>query len=277
MKRLYSLLKKKNNSGSSMVTVIIVVAFMSILGTIALYISGANYNMKVYDAANKRSFYAAEEVVECLKTQLTLDVATATQRATKAAGATYVEVDSVAVREETYLKNFKSELKSIWSSHWDDKSGAVGAGINYSQAVTELFGGSVYTVSDVKQNGDKVTFRITINGEELFCEINELDSSFQYKSSIDFDSVTSYLVTSTKDPSKKVPASYELKNFNVTVTDSKGFTSVIRTSFKITPPALNWDSSKALTGEKTDASNPTGVISEADYSDSVMYYNWSKE
>jgi len=277
MKRLYSLLRKKSNSGSTMVTVIIVVAFMSILGTIALYISGANYKMKVVDNANKRSFYAAEEVVEILKTQLTLDVATATQHATKAAGATYVEVDSVAVREEEYLKNFKSELKSIWNAHWDDTSGAIGASIDYDQAVNDLFGGSVYPISDVNVDGKKLTFKIEINGEVLFCEINDMDESFTYKSAIDFDGVTTLLVPSTKDPSKNVPASYTLKDFNITVTDSKGFTSVIRTSFKITPPSLNWDNSKALTGEKTDASNPTGVISEADYSDSVMYYKWSKE
>lgn len=257
-----------------MVQVIIVVAFMSILGTIALYISGANYNMKVIDGANKRSFYAAEEVVEIFKAQLTVDVAAATQRATKAAGSTYVEEDNVAVREEKYLKNFKSEFEKIWNDHWDDKSGVLGADpINSNQAISELFGGSVYTVSPVTVSGNKWTFNITINGEVLKCEINDLSNSFAYKNSIDFASVTDLLVPSKVDLSKKIPASYELKDFNITVTDSHGFVSVIHTSFKITPPSLNWDSSTSLTGEDTVNS----IITEADYSDSVIYYMWSKE
>jgi len=276
MKRLINFIKKCNK-GSTMVTVIIVVAFMSILGTIALYISGQNYKMKVIDSSNKRSFYEAEEVVELLKTQLTVDVATAAQRATKAAGANYVEEDNVAIREEMYLKNFQTEFEKVWNYHFDDHSGVMGADpINSTQAINDLFGGSTYTITDVQVNGAEWSFKININGETLFCEINDMGDSFKYKSAL--EKPTSLLVPSKVDSSKNIPASYKINDFNITVTDSKGYVSVIKTTFEITPPSLNWDSSTSLKGEEADpTTNPLGIISKADYSDSVLYVNWCKE
>lgn len=272
MKKFLKLIRGKSNSGSSLVTAIVVVAFMSILGTIALYIAGENYKMKVIDSNNKKSFYEAEEVVEVLKTQITLDVMTAAQRATKAAGASYVEQDSVELREQNYLSNFQSEFESVWNSHWNDKSGIPGADpINKDQAIGELFCRSTYNVSAVTVDGNKCTFTMEINGETLKCEINDLAGSFQYKDSI--EAPVTLLEPSKIDPTRNTPSSYKIKDFNITVTNSRGYVSVINTSFQVTPPSLNWDSSTSLTG-----SDPAdgGIITKADYSDCVLYLNWSK-
>lgn len=273
MKKLIKLLKEKSNSGSTLVTAIVVVAFMSILGTIALYIAGENYKMKVIDASNKVSFYETEEVVEVLKSQITLDVMTAAQRATKAAGASYVEQDSVEMREQNYLANFKDEFEKIWNSHWNDKSGVPGADpINKNQAIGELFARSTYNVSTVTVDGNKCIFTMEINGETLKCEINDLGGTFLYKDALEVP--TTLLEQSKIDPSRNTPSSYKIKDFNITVTNSKGYVSVINTSFQITPPALNWDSSTSLTGSSTDDG---GIVTKADYSDCVLYMNWSKE
>lgn len=269
MSKLIRTLKRKSNSGSTLVTAIVVVAFMSILGTIALYIAGENYKMKVIDSSNKKSFYEAEEVVEVLKTQLTLDVATAAQRSTKVAGASYVEQNNVEVREENYLKRFATEFEDVWNSHWNDKSGIPGAEpINKDQAIGELFNRTEYSVSAVTVSGNKCSFTMVINGETLTCEINDLGGGFQYKDA--FEKPATLLVPSKVDPTRNTPAPYQIKNFNITVTNSKGYVSVISTSFQITPPALNWDRDSSLNGEK-------GIITEADYSDCVLYLNWSKE
>lgn len=265
MNKLKRLLKEKSNSGSSLVTAVVVVAFLSILGTIALYISGENYKMKVIDANNKRSFYEAEEVVEVLKTQLMLDVASAAQNSTKVSGATYVEKNSVEVREENYLKGFAKAFEDEWNSHWsgaNDEESKV-------KAIEELFNKDKYNVV-VKTpiTGNKCVFTMVINGEQLTCEINDLGGTFLYKDAL--EKPATLLVPSKVDPTRNTPSPYKINNFKITVTNSKGVVSVISTSFLITPPALNWDSSTTLMGEK-------GEVTEADYTDSVLYLYWSKE
>lgn len=266
MNKLIRLLKKKSNSGSSLVTAIVVVAFMSILGTIALYISGENYKMKVIDANNKKSFYEAEEVVEVFKTQLALDIAEAAQKSTRVSGASYVEKNSVEVREENYLIGFAKEFEGTWNSHWAGTDPA--NPVDKAKAIEELFDKSKYNVVIIDASSDKVVFTMEINGEKLTCEINDMGGTFQYKDS--FEKPATLLVPSKVDPTRNTPASYKINDFNITVTNSSGVVSIIRTSFLITPPALNWDSSSTLTGEN-------GEITKANYTDCIVYLNWSKE
>ena len=72
---------KNGNAGSTLVTVVVVVAFLSILATIMLYVSGQNYKTKLIDQRTKASFYEAEEVIELLKTRLVVEVAAASEPA----------------------------------------------------------------------------------------------------------------------------------------------------------------------------------------------------
>ena len=52
------------NQGFSLLTVIVAVSFIGILGLLVLYMSLANFNMKVTDIKGKNSFYTAEQALE---------------------------------------------------------------------------------------------------------------------------------------------------------------------------------------------------------------------
>ncbi len=56
-----------NRKGSALVSVIVVIAFISILATTMLYISGTNYQLKMADNKIKVSFYDAEEPVDIVR------------------------------------------------------------------------------------------------------------------------------------------------------------------------------------------------------------------
>ena len=73
--------KKLNNSGSAIVTVIVVVAFISILATTILYVSGMNFYMKMTDLHTKESFYEAETALEEIKAFLMTEAAEAGREA----------------------------------------------------------------------------------------------------------------------------------------------------------------------------------------------------
>lgn len=60
-KRLFS---KLNNAGNTLVIVLVVVAFMTVLGTVAVTGAMVGYKMKLVDKEVKRTFYSAEEVVD---------------------------------------------------------------------------------------------------------------------------------------------------------------------------------------------------------------------
>lgn len=63
---------RKDQKGSALVTVIIVVAFISILATTLLYVSGVNFQMKVADTKTKESFYNNEIPLERVKADLVM-------------------------------------------------------------------------------------------------------------------------------------------------------------------------------------------------------------
>lgn len=269
MREIIERLKKNSNSGSTLVTAVVIIAFMSILGTIALYLAGENFKMKVVDNSNKVSFYEAEEVVDLFKSALILDTANAAQSAGKAAGSQYIQVDSVSMREDLYLKNFKTELTNQWESHWKKGDGTIDA----KKAVEYYFKDAVFESYDAGTG--VIKFNITINGEKLECVINEFStdiSTAQFKLKDAFESPTSLLVPSAKDSTKTVPGIYKVKNLHITVTNSKNYTAVINTSFQISPPTMNFDSSEAMYKEGS-----TTAIDEVKYTDCVMYLNWTKE
>ena len=78
-----SVLKKKimrilkDNTGSSMVLVIVAMAFVGILGATILWMSLNNYQMKVTDSKQTKSFYSAETVMEQIVAGLQKDASEA--------------------------------------------------------------------------------------------------------------------------------------------------------------------------------------------------------
>lgn len=106
---------KLKNRGSAIVTVLVVVAFMTILATIMLYISGSNFQMKVADYHTKESFYQAEIPVEELRAQLVEDVQLAFVKAYTAAASEYSSLGDAQNSEDNYRRIFCEEMNKIWA------------------------------------------------------------------------------------------------------------------------------------------------------------------
>jgi len=106
---------KWNNDGSAIVTVLVVVAFITILATVMLYVSGMNFQTKVADYRAKESFYQAETPVEELRAQLVKDVEVAFAKAYTAAVSEYSGMGDEGTREANYCQYFCDELNAIWA------------------------------------------------------------------------------------------------------------------------------------------------------------------
>lgn len=116
---------KKNNAGSAIVTVLVVVAFMTILATIMLYVSGSNFQMKVADYRTKESFYYAETPVEELREQLIEDVQVAFVKAYSSVVAEYPNLRTVENVESSYRRLFCEEMNKIWAQRCGSVDGNV--------------------------------------------------------------------------------------------------------------------------------------------------------
>ncbi len=258
LKKLF--LKRKlhnlNDSGSTLVTVVVVVAFLSILATIMLYVSGQNYKTKIIDQKNKASFYEAEEVIELLKTRLVVDVATASEPAFSRTSMDYIQSNDEDIRADIYFESFKKELDDLWKSHWDtDGDGS----IEPVNGITHLFPGAY----DITVNGNTVKFKINISGETgdvLDCTLQNFKFNNCYESPDKIYGIADGVVVKPDNASR-----YYVKDIQLTATDENGYTSVINTSFEITPPMLNWGDSVK------------NKDSELDYTECVKYYMWNKE
>ena len=60
----------KNNSGATLVVVLIVVAFIAVLGSVAIAGAMVNLKMKVVDKKAKKTFYSCEEAVDEIYSEL---------------------------------------------------------------------------------------------------------------------------------------------------------------------------------------------------------------
>lgn len=107
-------LLKLNNAGSAIVTVIVVVAFISILATTILYMSGMNYFMKATDLKTKKSFYTAETALEEVKAELTAEVAKASEEA-----YTYVMINYASSDGYSRYNLFQNKFFEILNANWE--------------------------------------------------------------------------------------------------------------------------------------------------------------
>lgn len=104
---------KLNNKGSAIVTVIVVIAFISVLATTLLYISGMNYYMKITDLRTKQSFYEAETALEEIKAALAVEVAKASDEAYEEILINYAATDGYT-RYSLYETRFFEILRENW-------------------------------------------------------------------------------------------------------------------------------------------------------------------
>lgn len=113
-------MKKLNNKGSAIVTVLVVTTFITIIGTTMLYISSQNYQQKQTNYQNKKSFYGAEEALDCLKAFLVDDAGDAYSVAYQDLMQNYARIETDAERRDYYQKAYTQRLLDIW----DDRKGS---------------------------------------------------------------------------------------------------------------------------------------------------------
>ncbi len=113
-------MNKLNNKGSALVVVIVVVSFICILGTLLLYLSVMNYQMKATDYNTRVSFYGAEEPLEELRMQLAEDVSEASIAAYKQVIMHYSGLSNEAMREAEFQKAFFEQFEAIWNDRGID-------------------------------------------------------------------------------------------------------------------------------------------------------------
>lgn len=110
-------LKKKcenlqmNNSGSALIMVIVVVAFISIMATTLLYVSGSNFYRKTTDLKTKESFYEAETALEEIRAALSVEASEAARAAYTSVSINYAVADS-KTRESLFRTEFFKEFEA---------------------------------------------------------------------------------------------------------------------------------------------------------------------
>lgn len=107
-----------NDRGAALVTVIVVVAFISILATTFLYLSGMNFFMKKTDQKTKESFYEAETALEEVRAELMNLSSQAAKKAYESILVQYASMDSYT-RYSAYQNSFFQELKKSWDAKRD--------------------------------------------------------------------------------------------------------------------------------------------------------------
>lgn len=124
---------KLNNAGSTIVSVIVVIAFVSILATTLLYISGMNYYMKITDQKTKESFYEAETALEEIKAALNADAVDAAEKAYMYVMINYASLDGYN-RYAKFQQQFFYYLQENWEKRRDNPLDPLNP-LTYEQAI----------------------------------------------------------------------------------------------------------------------------------------------
>lgn len=248
---------KFKNKGSAIVTVIVVVSFISIMGTILLYVAGINYQMKVSDYMTKETFYGAEEVVELLRTQMIIDLNTASEKAFDDVICDYsyysdLSVQLSAMTDPTldsykdkrselslYQRRFSDSFEEYFSEEWKKRFEATVTVDSdedqyYTQVIPKLFPGAIYS----KVEDSSVLF--TYNGYTVYVPAAWFTD-------------TNYSKTTDK-----------ISNIEVKAVSKDEFTSIISTSFSINAPTIDYHFKE------------TGRFFTDDVVNNVFYLDWTK-
>lgn len=112
VRRLFD--RKVNNRGSALLTVILLVAFLTILATTLLYVSGTNMQIKQADYENKKSFYSGEEALEEIRANLMVDASNAALLAYNDVMMNYDVLSNGDYRTVEYYDAFVTRLQEVW-------------------------------------------------------------------------------------------------------------------------------------------------------------------
>lgn len=251
-------LNKQKNKGSAMVTVIVIVSFISIMGTILLYVSGMNYQMKVTDYKTKESFYGAEEVVEVIRTQIIIDANTAAQKAFDSVICDYSYYADLSVQlsmiDPTSLA-YKDARKALslyqttFSNYFRD---------NFATEWGKRFESTYNPSSEAEDYYADVVAQLIPGAYLLSMTSSDVDLSYNgYKVTIPIDWLK-------KDNYLKAQDKVEELNLTAVSDNGTGFTAIISTSFAIVPPTIDYHF------------EDTGVFFSDNIVDNVFYTEWKK-
>lgn len=167
---------EKSDRGAAIVTVLVVVAFITVIATTLLYVTGLNYRMKNVDYQNKISFYSGEIPMEEIKARFAWDLADSCGIAYGKTMGEYVG-NSEGNRAEMFRKQVALDLQKKWN---DDKDALGGdwASLIQSYVDTAYAAGISITYPDPLPVGytpilyDEVKGTITFRGISLSYEEN---------------------------------------------------------------------------------------------------------
>ncbi|MCL2638870.1 MAG: hypothetical protein FWD48_10950 [Oscillospiraceae bacterium] len=116
-----------NKSGSSVIMVLLAMAFISILGTILMFIAYTGYQIKAAEAKGERAFYSAEAALDEVRADIQQLVSDCIAAAYTNMLVLYTHQDGQL--EETFRKNFAIEFKKELTEDID--------GFNYNGNIAE--------------------------------------------------------------------------------------------------------------------------------------------
>ncbi len=250
MNRLKNRLKKLNNRGSSLVVVIIVISFVCILGTLLLYLSVMNYQMKSNDYKTRVSFYGAEEPLEELRVQMAVDMSTACEQAYIDVMVQYASLISSDMRSTEYIGAVFREIEDVWNSRTGGGPGLISdwqAGIE-----TALHNNSQYHVITAEDTATHC------GNSSCTCPYHIIVMDMSSGDRMVFDEANGTII---------------LNDIKVVFTENE-FVSVISTDFYMAVPEFDWDMQQNI---NVVSGSMDTTRKKIDYEKSVVYLNYTKQ
>lgn len=239
-------IRNLNNNGSALLTVILVVAFLTILATTLLYITGMNFQIKQADYQNKKNFYSGEIALEEIRAGLMEDVSKAAVEAYADVAMNYISLQTDAgdgaVRQLQYNNYFVTRLQEEWDA-------------------------------DLAANGnswDSLLTTYRTNGTLKWDMTRDTNADTHLSS-------TEVLVVSA-DAGKIVIKGVQMEYID----PATQLTTIISTDFEVSAPAIDWSACASLdtrpTGvDDTNVATTIAVKNVTTPSGTVIYTNWKKE
>lgn len=249
---------KLNSDGSALLTVLLFVAFLTILATTLLYVTGMNYIIKEADYQNKKNFYTNETALEEIKARLMVDVVSQAGKEAfvessmmfSSAGET---ADSGDIRTVGYNGYFTDEVSKIIY----DEMTAMG-GYNWDNYLSS------------KKTDAKATVKVkkaSVSVDGVNKTLSDETAAYQSSGNGTFIVDRDHGVITIKD-------------IEVTYINEYGFAGVISTDLEIHAPEIDWTASKSeetfLDADTADGKDPKKK-KEINTAKCVRYTNWVKK
>lgn len=252
--------KKTDSKGSALLTVILFVAFLTILATTLLYITGMNYMIKQADYQNKKNFYTGETALEEIKAGLMEEIVS------DAANEAYVNTTKYYVTAGT----------------GDNRT------LEYNGYFTKAVGEKLQTKIGT---GDWVGYLSSLYTDSTHATLTMTDSTLHVDASGDICDSANYVIEENK-------GIVTIKGLKMTYINERGLATIISTNLELYAPEVDWDVDASISTlavpAAPDPSDPefasydptaaynaavasAGTKNNVDVSRCVRYTNWLKE